>query len=279
MQASACTHAEPQVGPLEQPPVEERRVAGAGPPLHEPGLGRLAAERQRRHHVGAEIDGQDLEDGEGGRDAQRHHGHEGDHLGDVGGEDVGEELADVAEEAATLLDGRHQAGEVVVEQDQVGRGAGHVGAGGPHGDADVGGAQGRGVVDAVAGDRHHLAERLPGLDQPELLVGEDAGEEARRRIDEEGPERLVVEGGELRSGHRGELRAAHAHLAGHRQRRARPVAGHHHHPQPGLAAAAQRLGHAGPRRIVDGEEADQLEVRLQRGVRRARPAPSGRPRR
>jgi hypothetical protein len=55
---------------------------------------------------------------------------------------------------------------------------GDVGAAQPHGDADVGLLQRRGVVHAVAGHRHHLALRLQGAHQAQLLFGFDAG---RRR--------------------------------------------------------------------------------------------------
>ena len=62
----------------------------------------------------------------------------GRELGDVVGEVVGEEAADVGERRAALLDGGDDGGEVVVEQHQVGRLAGDVGARPAHGDADVG---------------------------------------------------------------------------------------------------------------------------------------------
>ena len=67
----------------------------------------------------------------------------GDQLGDVGRQDVGEELADVVEDRAALLDGRDDAREVVVDQHHVGGLAGHVGAGHAHGDADIGLLQAR----------------------------------------------------------------------------------------------------------------------------------------
>ena len=64
-------------------------------------------------------------------------GQVGDQLGDVGGQDVGQELADVVEDRPPLLDRGDDAGEVVVEQHHVGGFAGHVGSGQAHGDADV----------------------------------------------------------------------------------------------------------------------------------------------
>ena len=106
-------------------------------------------------------------------------------LGNVRAEDVGEELADVLEDRASLLDGRDDAGEVVVEQDQVRRLFRDVGAGDAHGDADVGGLQGRCVVHAVTGDGNDLALRLQGLHDQHLLLGGHAGEQNLLRIEGE----------------------------------------------------------------------------------------------
>ena len=65
-------------------------------------------------------------------------------LGDVVGEVVGEEAADVGERRPALLDRGDDGGEVVVEQHEVGGLAGDVGARAAHGDADVGLAAARG---------------------------------------------------------------------------------------------------------------------------------------
>ena len=63
---------------------------------------------------------------------------ERDELADVRGEVVAGEAADVVVDRPPLLDGGDDRGEVVVEQDQVGRLAGDVGAAAAHRDADVG---------------------------------------------------------------------------------------------------------------------------------------------
>ena len=69
----------------------------------------------------------------------------------------------------------HDGGEVVVQQDHVGRFLGDVGAGDAHGHADVGLAQGRSVVDAVAGHGHDVPLLLQGLHDGELLLRRDPG--------------------------------------------------------------------------------------------------------
>ena len=103
-------------------------------------VGRLGAEGERGQQVGADVEAEDLQHAEGEREAsagQRPDDERGE-LGDVVGEVVGEEAADVGERRAALLDGGDDGGEVVVEQHEVGRLAGDVGARAAHGDADVG---------------------------------------------------------------------------------------------------------------------------------------------
>ena len=99
---------------------------------------------------------------------------------DVDGEDVGHRLVEVVEDPASLTDAAGDRGEVVVGDDQVGGLARDVGAAGAHGDADVGGAQRRGVVDAVAGHADDLAVGLERADELELLLGDHAGEHVDR---------------------------------------------------------------------------------------------------
>jgi hypothetical protein len=78
-------------------------------------------------------------------------------LGDVVGEVVSQEPADVDECRPALLDAGDDAGEGVVEEYQVRRFTGDVGPRASHGDPDVGFMQGGGVVHSVAGHRDDMA--------------------------------------------------------------------------------------------------------------------------
>ena len=123
------------------------------------------------------------EHAEGQRDLaarQRPH-HERGELGDVVGEVVREEAADVGERRPALLDRGDDRGEVVVEQDQVGGLARHVGARSAHGDADVGLLERRAVVDPVAGHRHDVARRLQGAGDAQLVLRATPGPRRCRR--------------------------------------------------------------------------------------------------
>ena len=73
-------------------------------PIHQPRFRRVpATQGERRKRVGAEVDGQDLHDGEwqGDRPAGKGEDQERRHLGDGVGEDVDDELADVVVDAST----------------------------------------------------------------------------------------------------------------------------------------------------------------------------------
>ena len=99
-------------------------------------------------------------------------------------------LERVGEDAPALHDAVGEHAEVLVEQHDVGGVLGDVG-GGVDGDADVGGMQRDGVVDAVAEERDVDARAPRDLDEPRLLVGADARED--RRVGDGGGERVVVE--------------------------------------------------------------------------------------
>ena len=96
---------------------------------------------------------------------------------DVDGGDVDQRLPEVGEDPAAEPNAADDRGEAVVEEHEVGRLACDVGAALAHGDADMGGLQRRGVVDPVAGHGDDFAVGLERLDQRELLLRPDAGED------------------------------------------------------------------------------------------------------
>ena len=117
---------------------------------------------------------------------------------------------------------------------------GDVGAG-AHGDADISGRQGRGVVDAVAGHAHDSAAGFELADQAVLVLRRDAG-----------------------------VKAPDAELAGDVARRAFLVAGEHDHVDAQRLQLRQGLGRAGLHRIADqdrrnGATVDRQEHRGRRG--------------
>ena len=128
---------------------------GTGGTVHDSRLGGLAAERERRQGLGADVEGQQLHDRQRQRDRAAGEGEDDErrHLRRSVGEDVDDELADVVVDPPPGRDGGDDRREVVVGQDHRRRLAGHFRAGFPHRDADVGAAKRRRVIDAVAGHR------------------------------------------------------------------------------------------------------------------------------
>jgi hypothetical protein len=114
--------------PEQQRPVDERFTDRRL--VEHIGARRLGAERERRQQVGADVEAEDLQHAEGQRDAAAAQGphHERGQLGHVVGEVIGEEATDVVVGGAAMGDGGDDGGEVVVEQHEVGRLAGHVAA-------------------------------------------------------------------------------------------------------------------------------------------------------
>jgi hypothetical protein len=149
-------------------------------------------------------------------------------------------------------------GEVVVQQNDVGGRAGHVGPDHAHGHADVGLAQGRGVVDPVASHGHDLASGLQRLGDAELLFGGDAGQHRHTAPHQVG--QGVVAGGELGPEHHRAV--AQARLGGHSSRGGRMVAGDHDHPDPGPPAAGDCLGDLEPNWVGHPDQPQQLKALL-----------------
>ncbi len=147
------------------------------------------------------------------------------------------------------------AGEVALEQRDAGAFDRHIGAG-AHGDADVGGGQRRGVVDAVAGHGDHAALAAQLLDHGALLVRQDF------RLDLGNAQALGDGecGGAVVAGEH-----HHAHAVGGQCSECRRCGGFdrvgdrddagqlavHAEEYGGGAVAAQALGFSGERRCID----------------------------
>ena len=104
----------------------------------------------------------------------RHQQHQ--HLGDIAGEQIEDELADVVEDDASLFDRGRDRFEPVILQDDGGCLLGDVGAALAHRHPDVRLLQRRGVVDAVAEHRDDLAALLQRLDDQQLVLRRDPAE-------------------------------------------------------------------------------------------------------
>ena len=147
---------------------------------------RLGPERDGGECVGADVDGQDLHDAERQREpaARQRPNDERGQLGDVVGEVVGEETADVYERGAALLDGGHDGIELIIEQHQVSGLAGDVGSRPTHGDADVGFVQRWSVVDPVTGHGDDVAPPPKRPGDAQLVLRRDPGDDDAVPVDQ-----------------------------------------------------------------------------------------------
>ena len=149
---------------------QEPIVAPAGRSSHHGPARWLRTETERGDHVGAEIDGENLDDGQRERDPRERERQVRHQLRNVRRQDVRQELADVVEDGTSLFDAIDDACEVVVQQDHIRRFAGDVGPGDAHCDPDVGRPQRGRVIDAVSGHGNDLPLPLKRRHHPQLLV-------------------------------------------------------------------------------------------------------------
>ena len=152
---------------------------------------------------------------------------------------IDQRLTQVGKDAPAQRHRPDNGGEVILQQDQRRRLAGHIGAAFAHGDADMRRFQCRRVVDPVTGHGHHFAIALECLDDGQFLRRRDPGKHrtARHAIRE------------LGSRHRCQLRPA-MHLSrlnagrlGNGPRSTGVIAGDHQHADTRLLALGNGRRH------------------------------------
>jgi len=219
--------------------IEQTAPGRSRQPVHQ-ARGAIESERQRGRAVAEEVDPEELQRGERheqqparvvqpGQVGHRGAGHDEGDQRDVGREREADEALDVLVDAAPLLDGSDDGGEVVVEQHEVGHFTRHFAPALAHRDTDVGALERRRVVDPVPGHRDDFPVGLERLDEPQLVFGAHPGEDVRSP--DLGAQRLFRQLVELLSGHH--LDAAHAGRLGDRPGRRGVVAGDHEHAHSG----------------------------------------------
>ena len=182
-------------------------------------------------------------------------------------EHISEKLADILEYRAAFFDGIHDARKIVVEQDHVGRLLGDIGAGNPHGDADMRGLQRRRVVGAVAGDRRDVTFAFQRLDDAQFVGGAHAREDDVARVKRQS-ERHRRERAQLLAGNDRRLAVAQeADLGSDGLGGVRMVAGDHDHLHAGLMAGGHGARHLRPRRIAQADQPLKDQIVLQPLVR------------
>ncbi len=166
--------------------VDDRCLRVARFACHEVAVLGIDAHRQRGSRVGHKVDPEDLgrqkRDGKPGlrragqsdQASQDDAEEDGDHLAHVRRKEEAKELADVVEDAATLLHGVDDRRVVVVGEDHLSGFLRDLGARDAHGDTDVGRLQRGGVVHAVTGHGNDQPVILQRVDDPQLVLWCDA---------------------------------------------------------------------------------------------------------
>jgi len=167
---------------------------------------------------------------------------------------VTEGLVQVGLDASAQGDRLHQAAEVVVQQHQIGRLPRHGRPPLAHRHTDVGGLEGGGIVDAVAGHRHHLTGRLQGLHDLQLLLRQHPRK--HRHAAQVGPAG-GMRGLQLRTGEHRSRRQTR--LLGDGTGRLRSVARDHHHPDASPAGQGDGGEHVVAQGIGQADQADRFE--------------------
>ena len=154
----------------------------------------LSLEIAMRGQVRQEVVEQDLLGRKRQERQERRRQRHADHVAEVGAGGDRDVFQRVGEGAPAVLDALAQHVQIAAEQDDVGAFAGDIDGFGDR-DADIGGMQGRRIVDAVAQIADRVAGALQGADDAFLLLRVDLDEKvgARREV----PQRLVLHPGQF----------------------------------------------------------------------------------
>ena len=175
-------HAQPQISPHQQRPVQQSFSARARRLLHEARLGCLGAQRQGRQHVGTQVDREDLDHRQRQWNPEKHKCQVGHQFRDIRGQDVSKELPKILEDRAPFLDGTDDTGEIVIQQNHVCGFLDHIGPRDSHGNPDVGGFQCGRIVHTIPCDRDDFSLSLQGLNDEHLLLGSHARKQNLRGV-------------------------------------------------------------------------------------------------
>ena len=192
---------------------------------------------------------------------EHHAAEHGEHLAHIGAQQVAQELADVVENASSFAHGCDDGAEVVVGENHFRALFGYFSAGNAHGDADIGGFDGRSVVHAVAGHGHDIPLPLQRFDDFQLVFRRDS------RIDGhftghlvEG--RFVGQFVKLTAGHGLATLVDNAQIGGDASCGQRVVAGNHYRTDAGAMRFCHGITHFRTRRIDDADHADPNQIIL-----------------
>uniref|UniRef100_A0A1I8HDJ1 Secreted protein n=1 Tax=Macrostomum lignano TaxID=282301 RepID=A0A1I8HDJ1_9PLAT len=156
------------VGHADQPTIDQPVPTGVPRrPAHDVVLGRFVSEADRREHVCAEVDAQDVHRAQGQRQAQHNEEYEWHHLW---------HLREYLTYDLTFFNSNNNGSEIVIQQYHVRRLLAHVAPSDAHSNANVRLLQSRRIVHSVPSHRHNIAQLLKCFNNDELLLRTGPGE-------------------------------------------------------------------------------------------------------
>ena len=188
------------------------------------------------------------------------------HLRNIARENIGNEFTDIIVNGAAFFGCRNDRVEIIVGQNHIGGFLRHIRADDAHGNPNIRFAERGRVVDAIAGDSHHVAACLKRRYQSKLMIRRHAGKDdflIQRLLECD-----VVHRVHFRAGNDRRIRRSN-HPDATRQRFGGQtiIAGDHHDAYACLMANCNGAFHLRPRRIHHGHQTKKRQFALN-GFRR-----------
>ncbi len=244
-------------GQAEHAAIEDRFFRRSRRPVERAGLAALEGQGNVLDAVGDEVQPKKLHRRQRRRQARQDRQREQHDLGSARRHHQSDDFADIGVGEAPFLDAADDRAEIVVDQQDVGGIARHVGAVAGHRHADIGRAQRWRIVHAIAGDGDDLALGLQGAHDGELLHRLHPGEDARaRHCRNEG---VALQRGKIAAGHDFGLVFGQTQLTGDRQGRAGMIAGDHADPDAGTTGGGDCCGRIRAQRIENAGQTEQAQ--------------------
>ncbi len=222
---------------------------------------RFESQGQGRRSVHDDVDPQKLQRREGCLEPCQNGGNHDHNRRNIHRQLELDETLEVLINTAAPLHGLHDGGEGIVQQHHVAGFLSHVRSSDAHGDAHVRVFDGRRVVDAVAGDRHHILLFLQQLHHPHLDERRTPGNhlDALQLL----LEFLIAELFNVGGLHSNVILVQHMQLFGNGPGRTDVVAGQHLHFNAGASAGSDGLVDIRAQRIGNHHKAVKQHVLLQ----------------
>ena len=176
--------------------------------------------------------------------------------GHMHGENEGDCLLDIVEDAPAKTDGCNDRREIIVQEHKGCGLSGDVGSATSHGDADVGCFQGRGIVHPITGHGDDLLVCLQGIDDAQFLFWNHAGKDLD--VAELSCQFFIRHSVEFGPGDN-PVGVRNSRLPGYVLGGRGIVTRYHHDAHASGLALGDRRGHLRSHRVLETKQSDELQ--------------------